>query len=216
MQGIVKKVSTTFAALFCSGLLVSCTQHASLCDKDGRLPYKVSGVTDPSMVAAKYRLSSAGLEVISIGQEQLISIPAQRLFKNQSPLLTWNSYSLLNMVVGYLKEYRMIDIHVNTYSGKGMIEERNKALTLARAKAVSKYLWSQGIDSRFIFAEGAGRDKPIAGDPTGGDASVNYYLQKALVVLNLLHIVARWGMHLLMLVWKLFLDNSLLRKRHRL
>ena len=67
----------------------------------------------------------------------------------------------------------MIDIHVNTYSGKGMIEERNKALTLARAKAVSKYLWSQGIDSRLLFTEGFGSAKPIAYSSKMGDASPN-------------------------------------------
>ncbi len=49
----------------------------------------------------------------------------------------------------------------------------NRALTLARARAVGDYLWSQGVDSRFIFTHGLGSDKPIVAFTEKGDKSPN-------------------------------------------
>ncbi len=39
---------------------------------------------------------------------------------------------------------------------------RELALTKARANAIADYFWEQGIDARFIFAQGLSRYKPIA------------------------------------------------------
>jgi intracellular multiplication protein IcmN len=50
---------------------------------------------------------------------------------------------------------------------------RERALTLARSRVVGEYLWSQGVDSRFIFTQGLGSDKPIMRFTQGGDFSLN-------------------------------------------
>ena len=72
-----------------------------------------------------------------------------------------------------MQQFRKITIHVNAFSSQFVSERREHALTLARAKTVAEYLWSQGIDSRFIFTQGSGSDKPIVVSKGGGDLSPN-------------------------------------------
>lgn len=138
-----------------------------------KLPYKVAHTSDREVTALQRKLTNCGVKVISIGENYLLSIPAAALFPEQSPRLTWHSYGLLNKVVQYLKEFRKVAINVTAYSSKYVSAKRERALTLARARAVADYLWSQGIDSRFIFTEGLGSDKPIVAYTQGGDKSPN-------------------------------------------
>lgn len=155
--------------------LSACTKGSYYLDDPGltKMPSKVKGTADARVISLQTKLSKENVQVVTIGQNYLVSIPAQLLFPNESPQLTWQSYALLNQVVDFLQQFRKVAVSVTGYSMPCISPRREDALTLARAKSVSNYLWSQGVDSRFIFAEGAGRDKPIAGDPTGGDASVN-------------------------------------------
>ena len=137
------------------------------------LPTQVNGASDAGIVSLQARLNKAGVNVVSIGQDYLVAIPSGLLFATQSPRLTWESYQLLNNVVCYLQQFRKVTINVSAFSSKYVSKKREHALTLARAEAVAEYLWSQGIDSRFIFTQGAGSDKPIVAFKTRGDLSPN-------------------------------------------
>ncbi len=137
------------------------------------LPCKVYGASDKAIIAMQADFNKNGIRVISIGQNYLISIPSAMLFTNQSPHLKWASYGLLNNVVCYLKQFRKVAVTVTTYSSKYLSFHREKALTLTRSRAVGDYLWSQGIDSRFIFTQGLASDKPIISSLAGGDGSPN-------------------------------------------
>lgn len=138
-----------------------------------KLPYKVAGAKDHDIIAMQARLNKEGIRVISIGQDYMISIPSAVLFPNESPRLTWNSFALLNRVACYLKEFRKVAITVTAFSNKCVSARRDRALTLTRARAVGDYLWSQGVDSRFIFTQGLGSDKPIVTFTQKGDLSPN-------------------------------------------
>ncbi|RUQ88073.1 MULTISPECIES: type IVB secretion system protein IcmN/DotK [Legionella] len=137
------------------------------------LPYKVAGAADAAIMAMQKQFNKAGIQVISLGQDYLISIPSSALFANHSPRLLWEGHGLLNDVACYLKQFRKISVNVTAYSNKCGSPQRERALTLARARAVGDYLWSQNIDSRFIFTHGLGSDKPIVGFDQGGDQSPN-------------------------------------------
>lgn len=139
-----------------------------------KMPIKVKGTADSQVMALQAKLSKQNVQVITVGEDYMISIPSPMLFPNESPQLTWQSYATLNEVVYFLKQFRKVAVNVTGFSTQYVSTRREDALTLARAKSVSNYLWSQGIDSRFIFAEGAGKDKPIiGGDIVGGDSSPN-------------------------------------------
>lgn len=137
------------------------------------LPYKVTGASDPTMISMQSRFNKEGIRVMTEGQDYLVSIPSTILFPNESPALRWRAYAPLNAIVCYLKQFREIAITVTAYSEPCVSQQRDRALTLARARAVGDYLWSQGIDSRFIFTRGLGSDKPIVSFVRKGDLSPN-------------------------------------------
>lgn len=167
--------SIGFVAMLACLLLLGCKKRVYEPVESGalKLPRKVAGAEDKAIIQLQKALTRCGVKVVTIGQDYLISIPSHLLFPNQSPQLTWPSYGLLNNVVRFLKQFRKVAVNVTSYTGKYISAKREYALTLARAKVVADYLWSQGIDSRFIFSEGAGSDKPITGSSFGGDDTPN-------------------------------------------
>ena len=136
-------------------------------------PTGVEGASDALAIKLQNKISTGGIRMIVMGQNHLISLPSDVLFADQSPKLHWNAYAKLNDIVCYLQQYRKISVHVSAFTGRGPSYRRDLALTLARAKAVADYLWSQGIDSRFIFTQGQGSDKPIAALDKPGDGRPN-------------------------------------------
>lgn len=152
--------------------LVGCFNQSRVIEQDS-LPYKIVGSSDPQKIAMQSRFDKAGVKVITMGQDYMLSVQSQILFPNESPRLLWGSYALLNDIVCYLKQFRKISVTVTAYSNKCSSSRREQSLTLARARAVANYLWSQGIDSRFIFTQGLGSDKPISTYLEKGDKSPN-------------------------------------------
>lgn len=137
------------------------------------LPYKVEGASDSQRIQMYKRFNETGIKIVTIGQDYLISIPAMALFAEQSPRIRWESYELLNDVVCYLKQFRKVSVNVRAFSTKCGSPQRERALTLARSRGVADYLWSQQIDSRFIFTQGLGSDKPYVGLVSPDDLSPN-------------------------------------------
>lgn len=170
-QGLFKWQTVLLAAVLVSG----CHRpYRFLPDDTYKLPRRVAGTAD-AQVAAMVRSFNRGkiVNVISIGSDYLISVPAAALFPENSPRLLWQSYPQLNQIARFLKQFRKVAVTVTIYSGQYMSKQREHALTLARARAVGNYLWSQGIDSRLIFTQGTGSDKPVTtfrgrGDHTPG------------------------------------------------
>ncbi|MBA4695845.1 MAG: OmpA family protein [Legionella sp.] len=168
MLGATRSIFLTFL------ILVGCrTQHFIPPEEEQRLPRKVAQASDRMAIQLQKKLTQCGIKVVTIGSEYLVSIPATALFATHSPRLTWESYYLLNLVVEYLKQYRKVAVTVTGFSTPCFSTRREHALTLARARAVSGYIGSQGIDSRFIFTVGVGSDKPIVEKINGCDQSAN-------------------------------------------
>jgi intracellular multiplication protein IcmN len=141
--------------------------------EDPKLPCKVLGACDPTVMKYIKKFNKTGIKVITIGQDYLISIPSGRLFDDETPHLKWGSYHLLNKIASFLKQFRKVAINVTSYSNKYVSMHRERALTTARARVVGEYLWSQGIDSRLVFTQGLGSDKPVVSFTQGGDSSPN-------------------------------------------
>ena len=62
----------------------------------------------------------------------------------------WDSFDRVNLVVDYLKQFRLVDVRVDVYS-RGMNRKQAAALSYARARAMTDYLWSQSIDARMMY-----------------------------------------------------------------
>lgn len=149
------------------------TRHKVILVPNPSVPYKVDGAHDALQTDLQTELKKRGVKVISVGQDYLISIPTRMLFADQSPRLLWHSYDVLYTVICFLRQYRKIDVQVIAYSGKCVSQEREMALTRARAREVGNYLWSQGVKSRFVFTQGLGSGKPVVAEPGSGDMSEN-------------------------------------------
>lgn len=171
----IKLLLSSFMSMIAILLLIGCHRHYTpfpISDETFKLPHKVDGTSDTKVAVMMKAFKRGGvIKVTSIGSDYLIVMPSSALFPTQSPRLTWPAYSTLNQVVAFMKQFRKVAVNVTAYSGQYVSAKREQALTQARARAVGDYLWSQGIDSRFIFTEGAGSDKPISSYMQGGDAS---------------------------------------------
>ena len=84
-----------------------------------------------------------------------------------------SSYEILDDIVAYLQSFRKIAVKVQAYSDCYQTKARTMALTKARAKAVGLYLWTRNVESRVVFTEGFGNDRPIVAKQTGDDTSPN-------------------------------------------
>lgn len=157
-------------------ILVSChgNVYPPLEDDSYKLPSRVDKTSDKKVILMRNAFRRAAVvKVISMGQDNLISFPSSVVFADQSPRVKWESYALLNQIVKYMQQFRKIGVNVTAYTSQYKSTKREQALSLARARIIADYLWSQGIDSRLMVSEGAGSDKPITVYKQGGDREPN-------------------------------------------
>ena len=152
---IIALVATLVACLAaCQGTTPTIIQN------EARLPEQVA-LGDAEIIMLEHKLAEKGVQIVSIGQDYLLSVPAATLFGDQSPHLTWASYDELNEIACYLRQFRKVGVSVTAYTSPYVSPHREHALSEARAREVANYLWSQGIDSRLIFADGLASVKPL-------------------------------------------------------
>lgn len=148
--------------------------YVPLVDSTYHLPDRVKGTSDKVVAKMIKRFNqNKVVNVVTIGQYYLISIPNSALFADQSPKVKAEGYGVLNQVADFTKQFRKISLTVYGYGSPYKSQKRERALSLARAREVGDYLLSQGIDSRFIFTKGAGSEKPISSFTQGGDRAPN-------------------------------------------
>lgn len=75
-------------------------------------------------------------------------------------------------------EARMTNIDVIGHTDRIGTEASNRALSLARAETVKRYLVAHGIDAARIRADGVGSSQPVSRCPPGESAAVIACLQK--------------------------------------
>jgi len=112
-------------------------------------------------------LEANGVQVIHVGQIIQIIVPSDRLFTQSSANLEPSSKAMLHSISNYIKTYKTDKIKVSAYTdatiGNGVSQDKaGIALTSGQAQAVSSYFWSQGIDTRYIYAKGYGGADSVA------------------------------------------------------
>ena len=81
--------------------------------------------------------------------------------------------------MAYLQKFRKISVHINSYNCCYLSEKRTRALTLARSRNVANYLWSRNLETRLVFTQGIGNDKPIVAYAKCTDSSPNSRIEIA-------------------------------------
>lgn len=109
-------------------------------------------VTDRKTRKLAEELKKDGVDVLTVGQDYRIIVPIQKLFFNTSPKVMPGAYGTLNRIVEYLKQYRKVSVRVSAFSND-YDSARAGALSLARARSVADYIWSQDVDARLVYTQ---------------------------------------------------------------
>ncbi|MFN7505681.1 MAG: OmpA family protein [Limnobacter sp.] len=95
-----------------------------------------------------------------------VTLSEDTLFDFDKAELKPEGINELNAVVTRLKSVTLEKVSITGHTDSQGSEEYNNNLSLLRARSVSNYLVSQGIDARFITTEGRGMSQPIADNNT--------------------------------------------------
>lgn len=110
------------------------------------------GVTDQKVKQLETKLDALGVNVISVGQEYRVIIPVEHIFYYETPRIRWDAFHVVNMVVDYIKQFRIVSMRISAYS-RDVDKKFAGALSLARARSIKDYLWSQSIDTRLVYTQ---------------------------------------------------------------
>ena len=178
-QWIALGVGRFVTALFCLAFMLSACHHTF---KQQHITAKCSETLTDNIIlcpspkvctpAANKEIICAlrhqAVEVNRVGEDMQIIIPSDRLFMPISANFNPEYRSVLKTVGILLQCYNKVDVRIEGYTDCCGCEDRNKALSLTQANAVSRYLWEHGSDTRVLYTKGFGQLNPIAN-------SDNYY-----------------------------------------
>ncbi len=111
-----------------------------------------TAVTDKKVSEIETKLDKLGVNVISVGQQYRVIIPVEKIFYYETPRLRWDAFQTVNLVVDYIKQFRIVSMKISAYS-RDADRKYAGALSLARARSVKDYLWSQSIDTRLVYTQ---------------------------------------------------------------
>ncbi len=94
-------------------------------------------------------------------------------FHTNSARLTGEAMSILNGVAHQLAEHPEVNVIIVGHTDSIGPADRNRALSLARAKSVARYLVSRGIERSRLKYAGKGEDEPIASNATAAGRAKN-------------------------------------------
>jgi len=116
----------------------------------------------PPFELSQQLLHRHGVQILRIGAEQKLIIPAGQLFYSNSPRLKPESVQVMEALLMYMKHFAYVDIAVDGYTTINGPIKRNIALSQQRAQEVADCLWQAPIDKRIVTAHGYGIAEPIA------------------------------------------------------
>ncbi len=112
------------------------------------------------------QLRATGVSVTRVGDDIILNMPGNVTFATNSPDINASFYDVLNSVALVLKKYDKTLIDVTGHTDSTGPKALNDKLSQARAESVSRYLISQGTDSRRFLINGVGSSQPIATNKT--------------------------------------------------
>jgi len=122
-------------------------------------------IEEYNKIAGKF--DGTGTKITKTEDGSLSLIPsAEASFKLNKAELNENIKKTLDSIVETLEEYPEAKATIKGHTDATGPEEFNKKLSEERAKSVSDYLISKGIDSSRIETVGIGTSEPIADDST--------------------------------------------------
>ncbi|MCW5589607.1 MAG: OmpA family protein [Legionellales bacterium] len=129
------------------------------------------------------KLMSNGVQVIAVGDNVVLILPANKFFYENSPNRRREMDPLLNDIAALLRGYRKVEVKVAAFTAPSPSAQRALALTTQQAQAIVDYLWAQGTDTRMMYAVGYGDAHPIASNQTAYGRAKNRRIEISLRLL---------------------------------
>ncbi len=118
-------------------------------------------------------LEGSGVSVTRNGDIITLNMPGNITFDTNSSRVKGSFYNVLDSVVLVLAEFNQSDLRISGHTDSRGKQNYNQRLSEQRADAVARYLEQQRVDSRRIFTNGYGEDRPIANNSTAQGRSQN-------------------------------------------
>lgn len=118
-------------------------------------------------------LQGTGVGIKRTGDTIKLIMPGNITFATNSADINSSFFPVLNSVSKVFKEYKNTTIVISGHSDGSGDASKNQALSLSRAKSVSSYIVSQGVDMRRIEVAGLGSSSPIASNDSESGRSQN-------------------------------------------
>ncbi len=125
----------------------------------------------PGALLAELRI--AGMQVIELGYNVRIILPADQFFEPVGTEIDPSRYPILNRLAMLLEDYGSAPITVAGYTDNVMSAQLNQLLAQQQAQAVANYLRSQGIAWQRLRIKGFGEQPNVATNHTVMGSSDN-------------------------------------------
>lgn len=115
--------------------------------------------TKPSLIK---QLKRQSIQFVEYGDTMTLIVPTDKYFMFMSPRLNELCYPGLENIIKLLKLYPKSPIYVAGFTDNVGSRKNKKLLSQAQAETMLSYLWSKGIQSARLKAEGYGDKNGIA------------------------------------------------------
>lgn len=122
------------------------------------------------------KLENRHVRVIEIGDQIMIVINSTTLFYSNTSNIRLDAYDTLDLVSEYISRYPNISVKIVAYTSAAEPERVSRPLSQQQADNVLKYLWNRHINTRVLYAEGAGSSKLVTAN-TADWNSDNYRVE---------------------------------------
>ena len=162
MTAFFRVISYIFLAAL---LLTGCAPK--FCSLDCAAPTATPAVTQRTID----HFAKHNIILMPKGNYLRILLPADLFFRTNSAALKNNTGPSLTDLAQLLQGYgNTATVQIKGYTDTVASNEEKKMLSLARARTITAFLWSQGLDADHLYAIGYG-DSDLLGDPN--DVSAN-------------------------------------------
>lgn len=107
------------------------------------------------------QLQNRGAKIFILGDHIRIILPTSNLFDRNGFIFTDSAAPTLDLVVMFISHYPNQAVAVVAYADPHIWN--SQTLTHEQARAVMKYLWRMGINTRLLYAVGADGVRPVVG-----------------------------------------------------
>lgn len=111
-------------------------------------------------------LESEGIQVIQVGEETTLVLPADKFFYLHSNHMYSHSESYLYQIIRFINTYPVVDVQVFGYTDNIGDYTRNLALSRSQAQSIAGFLWQNGLNARMLTAVGMACHNDVASNLT--------------------------------------------------